>query len=298
MRIAFFAKDCSSYTVKRLAEEAVMEGHEVACHNPLQVAIGPDSLLSGGARLSGCDMAFVRTSVHAAEREFILAVARHLELGGVPVINPPGAIERSSNKFTTFQVLKGIGVPVVPSVALRSGEEAGAVIEALGGFPLVVKLFYGSRGMGVTYATSQDMLVSLIDSYRALGVNVLVSPFLGEPRGRCLRVLCAGGEVIAAVHMASKPGDFRSNAARGGVIAGKEETEQCGGLAMRALSSLGLLAGSADLLADRGRLMVLEVNSSPGIESLERALGCSIAGPMLKALIEALARDGRLPGGR
>jgi ribosomal protein S6--L-glutamate ligase len=291
VKIALIARDFASYTHRRLIEMAGHRGVEITLYNPFQMVVGGRELHCEGKEFGSHDLALLRTSIHAHEREFILTIGRYLEGRGIPVVNRASSIEMASNKFHTYQVLTASGIPAVASVALRSRGALDQAVKVLGGFPLMLKFFYGTHGTGVVYVENYAMLSALVDSYWALKANIFLQPFVKETGGRCLRIILLGKRVIATARMIPREGDFRSNYKKGGSRACEEAGAEALSLAFRAKEALGLYFTAIDMLTTAEGALVLEVNSSPGIESLEQVLKIDLATGILDGLVELVGRD-------
>jgi ribosomal protein S6--L-glutamate ligase len=286
MKIALIARDFGNYTHTRLIETAAARGVGLTLLNPFQMVVSGHELLHEGKPYEDHDLVLMRTSIHSHEREYILSIARHLEARGELVINRAASIEVACNKFHTYQVLAAAGIPAVPSVALRSRSAMDDAVRLLGGFPLMLKFFYGTHGTGVVYVENMAMLSALVDSYWALKANIFLQPFVKETHGRCLRVILLGRRVIATARMVPREGDFRSNFKKGGTRLREEADEAALALAFGAKAAIGLDFTAIDMLTTASGPLVLEVNSSPGIESLEHVLKMDLATGILDGLVE------------
>lgn len=286
MKFALIARNFENYTNRRITDVMKERGIECGFYDPLKIAVAGDSFFYNGKQMEKPDLALVRTSVYLMEREYILSVVRCFEALGIRAVNNSLPIEIASNKFHTFQALNKENIPVVPSIALRSRGNIDRVVKAIGGYPLMLKFFYGTQGTGVVYVESYEMLSALLDSYWALGGSVFLQPFVIESEGKCHRVLIAGERIIATALMIPRSGDFRSNYLKGGTLIRTEVDKDIIELAFRAKEALGLYFTGVDILvSDKGPL-VLEVNSSPGIESIEKILKINLADDVATALLQ------------
>jgi ribosomal protein S6--L-glutamate ligase len=194
------------------------------------------------------------------------------------------AIGRSRDKLRALQLLarEGIGLPV--TAFAHGPRKAEDVIKEVGGVPCVIKLLEGTQGMGVILAETQASAKSIIEAFSAANINILVQEYIKEAAGSDVRALIVGGEVVAAMKRTGRPGDFRSNLHRGGKAVKAELTPEERRVAIRSAEVLGLNVCGVDMLrAGRGPV-VLEVNSSPGIEGIEEATGADVAGSMIRFL--------------
>ena len=285
MKIALLARNADNYTHRRFLDIASERGIPLAWYNPLKIAVGGSSLIHEGGNLPEHDLYLLRTSVYVEERDYILSVARCLEKRQGLLINSALSIETASNKFRTFQCLVSHSIPAVPSIALRSRSSMEGAVNHLGGYPLMLKFFHGTQGTGVVYVSCYEMLSALVDSYWALGANIFLQPYIKETGGETIRVLLVRDEVLATVRMIPGKGDFRSNYKKGGTLVAEQADQSVVSLAGRASKALGLVFTGVDILETDNGPMVLEVNSSPGVESIEKILRIDLAAPVFEALL-------------
>jgi ribosomal protein S6--L-glutamate ligase len=300
LKIALLARNADNYTHRRFLEIAAKRAIDLTWYNPLRIAVGGSTLMHQGNELPDCDLYLLRTSVYVEERDYILSVARCLEKRRGLLINAARSVEIASNKFRTFQELDAHSIPAVPSVTLRSRSSMEDAVGSLGGYPLMLKFFHGTQGTGVVYVSGYEMLSALVDSYWALGANVFLQPYVKETGGETIRVLLVGDEVIKTVRMIPAKGDFRSNYKKGGTLRAESVDESLTSLAVSASKALGLIFAGVDVLETGIGPMVLEVNSSPGVESIEQICGIDLASPVFDALLHAAGSGRReaLPAGR
>jgi ribosomal protein S6--L-glutamate ligase len=291
--VAVFSRKKTLYSTRRLIEAARSAGFRprvvdvLLCN--LVLARGRPRIFVGGEELAGIAVAIPRigASVTAAG----LAVVRQLEAQGVPVVNGSEAIARSRDKLRALQLLAAAGVAVPRTVLARGGGEVADLVEHVGGLPAILKLIQGTQGVGVMIAHSAAEVESILSTMWNLGQEILLQEFVAESGGRDVRALVVGDRVVGAMRREAKTGEFRSNIHRGGEGTPIELPAAYAEAAVQAASVLGLGVAGVDLLeADAGPI-VLEVNSSPGFEGLERATGADIAGAIV-------AHAGRLAGER
>lgn len=212
------------------------------------------------------------------------AVIRQFEMMGVSSLNESVAISRSRDKLRSLQLLsrKGMGLPITGFA--HSTKMTQDLIKLVGGAPLVIKLLEGTQGKGVVLAETDGAAESVIDAFREMDANILVQEFISEAKGTDIRCLVIGDEVVASMKRTAKDGEFRSNLHRGGsaeVIKISPEERQA---ALDATKALGLNVAGVDLLrSDRGPL-IMEVNSSPGLNGIETATGKDVAGMIIEYL--------------
>jgi ribosomal protein S6--L-glutamate ligase len=227
-----------------------------------------------------------------------LAVLRHMEALGTWALNPARAIALSRDKLASTQRLASRGVPVPDTVGVHELEGLDEAIEAVGGLPVVIKPREGTQGEGVVLAESMGAARSLCEAFRGVGRELLVQRFVAEAAGSDLRALVVDGKVVAAMRRTAAEGDFRANLHRGGSAEAVRLPREYRRAAVRAARLLGLRLAGADLLKSKDGPVVLEVNSSPGLEGIEAATGVDVAGLVLEA-VEAgvMRRRGNRPTG-
>jgi ribosomal protein S6--L-glutamate ligase len=289
MKLVMLARNSTLYSHKRIAEAARARGHTLDVINTLHVHMNITSskpiLRHGGKALPLYDAVIPR--IGASVTHYGLAVLRQFEMQGVYPLNESVAIGRSRDKLRALQLLarEGIGLPV--TAFAHGPRHAEEVIREVGGTPCVIKLLEGTQGMGVILAETVASAKSIIEAFSAANLNILVQEYIREAGGEDVRALVVGGEVVAAMKRTGKIGDFRSNLHRGGraeaITLSPEERET----ATRSAAVLGLNVCGVDMLrASRGPV-VIEVNSSPGIEGMESATGIDVAGAMITFLERA-----------
>jgi len=220
------------------------------------------------------------------------AVARQFEMGGTYSVNESVAISRSRDKLRALQLLskKGIGLPVT-----AFGHSTGQTLELIklvGGAPLIVKLLEGTQGKGVVLAENQKAAESVIDAFREMKAHFLIQEFIKEAGGSDVRCLVVGDKVVASMKRTGREGEFRSNLHRGGVAEVIKITPQERSTAVRAANIMGLNVCGVDLLRSNHGPVVMEVNSSPGLEGIEKATKKDVAG-MIIEFIEKNAKRGK-----
>lgn len=213
---------------------------------------------------------------------FASAVLRQFEVMGVYAVNESVAISRSRDKLRAMQLLarKGIGMPVTGFA--HSTKMSADLIKLVGGAPLVIKLLEGTQGAGVVLAETQSAAESVIDAFRDLDAYFLVQEFIEEAKGADIRCFVIGGKVVAAMMRTAKPGEFRSNLHRGGTSSAVKLTPEERKAASRAATAIGLNVAGVDILRSKHGPLVIEVNSSPGLEGIEKATDKDVAGMMIE----------------
>ncbi|WP_333897482.1 30S ribosomal protein S6--L-glutamate ligase [Mixta calida] len=283
MKIAILSRDASLYSCKRLREAARGRGHKVEIVDPLScyMNINPASAAVHyrGRALDDFDAVIPR--IGSAITFYGTAVLRQFELCGSYPLNESVAITRARDKLRSLQLLARQGIDMPVTGFAHSPDDTSDLIDMVGGAPLVVKLVEGTQGIGVVLAETRQAAESVIDAFRGLNAHILVQEFIKEAKGRDIRCLVIGNEVVAAIEREAKEGDFRSNLHRGGRARCVEITPREREIAVKAAATLGLDVAGVDILrAQRGPL-VMEVNASPGLEGIEKTTGLNIAAMMI-----------------
>ena len=283
MKMAILSRDATLYSSRRLREAAEARGHQVQIIDPLScyMNINPASpaVHYCGEPLGHFDAVIPR--IGTLITFYATAVLRQFEMCGSYPLNESAAITRARDKLRSLQLLAREGIDMPVTGFASSPDDTDDLIAMVGGSPLVVKLVEGTQGIGVVLAETRQAAESVIDAFRGLNAHILVQEFIKEARGRDIRCLVIGNQVVAAIERVAKEGDFRSNLHRGGKAFPVTITEQERQIAVKAATTLGLEVAGVDILrADRGPL-VMEVNASPGLEGIETTSGLDIAGQMI-----------------
>lgn len=284
MKIAILSRDGTLWSCKRLKEAATRRGHRVEILDPLScyMNINPasSSIHYKGRQLPHFDAVIPR--IGSAITFYGTAALRQFELLGSYPLNESVAITRARDKLRSLQLLARQGIDLPKTGIAHSPDDTRDLIAMVGGAPLVVKLVEGTQGIGVVLAETLQAAESVIDAFRCLNAHILVQEYIQEAKGRDIRCLVVGDEVVGAIERQAKEGEFRSNLHRGGVATVAEITPQERAIAIKAAQTLGLDVAGVDILrASRGPL-VMEVNASPGLEGIEKTTGLDIAGRMIQ----------------
>ncbi len=286
MKIAMLARNPRLYSHRRIVEAAEARGHEIDVIDTLRVYMNITShrpeLRYKGEILTGYDAVIPR--IGASITWYGLAVLRQFEMLGVYPLNESVAIGRSRDKLRSLQILarEGIGLPV--TAFAHDTRMTDDLIEIAGGTPVVIKLIEGTQGIGVVLGETQRSAKSVIEAFRGANVNILVQEFIKEAGSSDIRAFVIGGKVIAAMMRTGAEGEFRSNLHRGGSARSIKITPEERSTAVRAARVLGLGVCGVDLLRSNHGPVVMEVNSSPGLEGVEKATGLDIADLILEHL--------------
>ncbi|MCB1554784.1 MAG: 30S ribosomal protein S6--L-glutamate ligase [Xanthomonadales bacterium] len=294
MRIAMLARNPNLYSHRRLVEAAEAAGHKIEIINTLRCYMNITShrpeVLYNDRKLTGFDAVIPR--IGASITFYGLAVLRQFEMMGVYPLNESVGIGRSRDKLRSMQLLArdGIGLPV--TAFAHDPKQTAEVLKVVGGAPVVIKLLEGTQGIGVVLADTPRSAVSVVEAFRGANVNILVQEFIKEAGGTDIRALVVGGKVVAAMQRQGAEGDFRSNLHRGGSAKSMKITAEERSTAVRAAKAMGLNVCGVDMLRSNHGPVVMEVNSSPGLEGVEKATGIDVAGQII-AFLETHAKAGK-----
>ncbi len=294
MKLAILSRNKRLYSTDRLVQAAEQRGHEVRVVDPLRcyMKIGASNpeIHYRGEKLTHYDAVIPR--IGASITFYGTAVLRQFEMMGVYPLNESVAISRSRDKLRSTQLLarKGIGLPVTGFA--HSPDDTNDLLELLGGAPLVLKLLEGTQGKGVVLASTKKAAESVVEAFRNLRANFLIQEFVKEADGADIRCLVIGNKVVAAMKRQAKDGEFRSNLHRGGTATLEKITPAERAIAVRSAKITGLNVAGVDLIRSDHGPLVLEVNSSPGLEGIEQASGKDVAGQIIE-FIEKNGKAGR-----
>lgn len=294
MRIAVLSTNRNLYSTRRLVEAGIERGHEmlVIDHRRCYMNImssAPEIHYKGGA-IEPIDAIIPR--IGASVSFYGTAVVRQFEMMGVYSLNESVAITRSRDKLRALQLLsrKGIGMPATGFA--NSPDDTDDLLSVVGGAPVVIKLLEGTQGVGVVLAETKKAAASVIEAFRGLKAHFMVQEFIQEADGADLRCLVVGDKVVASMKRQGKEGEFRSNLHRGGTATLVKITPEERSTAVRSARVMGLNVAGVDLLRSERGPLVMEVNSSPGLEGIETATRRDVAG-LIVEFIEKNARSGR-----
>lgn len=294
MKIAILSRGRGLYSTRRLREAGKARGHKTLVIDPLRcymnIATLKPAVHFNGKPLEDVDAVIPR--IGASITFYGTAVVRQFEMMGVFSLNESVAISRSRDKLRSLQLLarRGIGLPVTGFAS--SPDDTDDLLSLVGGAPVVVKLLEGTQGKGVVLAETRNAADSVIDAFRGLAADFLVQRFVTEASGSDIRCFVIGGKVVAAMQRQAPEGEFRSNLHRGGSAHAVKITPQERAVAVRAARIIGLNVAGVDILRSDHGPLVIEVNSSPGLEGIEEATGMDIASLIIEH-IEKNAKLGR-----
>ncbi len=298
MKVALLARNPKLYSHQRLVEAAEEMGHEIRVIDTLKVYMNITShrpqIRYGGETLTGFDAVIPR--IGASVTFYGLAVLNQFEMTGVYPLNSSDAIAKSRDKLRCLQLLSraGIGLPVTGFA--HATQFTDDLIEMVGGAPVVIKLLEGTQGIGVVLGDTHRSAKSVIEAFRGLDANIMVQEFIKEAGSTDIRCLVVGDKVGASMMRKGQEGDFRSNLHRGGTASTVRITPEERSTAVRSAKLMGLNVAGVDMLRSNHGPVVMEVNSSPGLEGLEKATGVDVAGKIIKYLEDRIAKKNKSKG--
>lgn len=294
MKIGILSTNKNLYSTGRLFEAGEERGHEMEVINHkrcyMNITTHNPSIHYNGAAITGVDAIIPR--IGASVSFFGTAVVRQFEMMGVYSINESVAITRSRDKLRAVQLLarKGIGLPVTGFA--NSPNDSQDLLDFVGGAPVVIKLLEGTQGVGVVLTETKKAAESVIEAFSGLKANFMVQEFIKEAGGADIRCLVIGDKVVASMKRQGKEGEFRSNLHRGGSATLIKITPEERSTAVRSAKAMGLNVAGVDLLRSNHGPVVMEVNSSPGLEGIESATQNNVAG-MIIEFIEKNGKQGK-----
>ncbi len=294
MKIVLLCRSPQLYSHQRLIEAARARGHEIDTINHLRCTIDIAShrpkIHYHGKVLARPDAVIPR--IGASVTFFGTAVVRQFEMMRVYCVNESVAISRSRDKLRSLQLLsrKGIGLPV--TVFAHKTSNADEIVKLAGGAPVIIKLLEGTQGIGVVLGETPKAAASIIEAFGGVNTNILVQEYVAEAKGEDIRCIVVGDRVVASMQRRGREGDFRSNLHRGGSAKSARITPQERSTAIGAARAMGLNVCGVDMLRSNHGPVVMEVNSSPGLEGVETATGVDVAGKIIE-FIEKNAVPGK-----
>ncbi len=292
MRLAILSRAPRSYSTQRLRAAAIERGHKVRVMNTLRFAIDlagdePDLQYRGSP-----DGVTSTPSCHGSarpSRSTDLAVVRQFEQMDVYTPNPANGIANSRDKLRSIQILSRHDIGIPATTFVRDRADVLAAIERVGGAPVVIKLLEGTQGIGVILAPDVQVAGAVIETLQSTRQNVLIQRFIAESKGRDIRALVVGDRVVAAMRRRAQGDEFRSNVHRGGKGEIVEIDKEYERVAVQAAQIMGLRVAGVDMLEGADGPLVLEVNSSPGLEGIETATGLDVAGSIVDYMASQVA---------
>lgn len=284
MKIAILSRSIKLYSTRRIVEAAEQRGHEVVVLDHLKCVLGIEKgnphIFYGGKEVLGIDAVIPR--IGTSVTFYGAAVVRQFEQMKVFSSVESQALVRSRDKLRSLQLLAKAGIGMPKTAFASIPKNIDNVIEIVGGAPVVIKLLEGTQGIGVILAETHKSAKSVIESFLALKANILVQEFIKEAGGADIRAFVVDGKIVGAMKRQGLPGEFRSNLHRGGSASVLELSKEERETAIKSAKKLGLAIAGVDMLQSSRGPLVMEVNSSPGLEGIEGATGVDIAGKIIE----------------
>jgi ribosomal protein S6--L-glutamate ligase len=294
VHILVLSRNAQLYSTTRIVLAARARGHEVTVADPLdsQIVIsrGTPSILLGDKPVPHIDLVLPR--IGASITNYGLAVVRQFDLMGVPVLNTAIAIARSRDKLRAMQLLTQKDVDVPITVCAKTPNAVGPALRLVG-TPAIIKLQQGTQGIGTMIAESPESAGSLLETLWAMGQDIILQEYIAESKGKDVRAIVVGGKVVAAMRRQAKAGEFRSNLHRGGAAHRLTLPKSYLQTAVTAVRVMGLEVAGVDMLEGKNGPKVLEINSSPGLEGIEKTSGVDVAGKIIEHAERFVAERGR-----
>jgi ribosomal protein S6--L-glutamate ligase len=300
--IVILSRNEHLYSTRRLVEAALALGHAPRVLDTLRcnMVLGRDRprILYKGEEVLATEVHVVVPRIGASITGYGLSVVNQFDMMDVPVLNNAIPISRSRDKLRALQLLSRFGIDIPRTVMCRYREEVAQAVEMVGGLPCIIKLIQGTQGVGVMIANTMAEVEGMLDTLWILGQEILLQELVAESRGKDVRALVVGDHVVAAMRRTARAGEFRSNIHRGGVAEALALDREYAETAVKAARVMGLEVAGVDMLEARTGPKIMEVNSSPGFEGLEKVSGLDIASAYVSHAVEyAHARHSGYAGG-
>lgn len=285
LKIAILTRNAELYSHRRLREAAEKRGHEIRILNPRSCYMNiasdyPEIHYRGGEVLTGIDAVIPR--IGASQTFYGAAVVRQFEMLGIYTLNNSIAISRSRDKLRSLQLLSRKKIAMPKTGFGDSPLNTEDLINMVGGVPLVIKLLEGTHGCGVLLAETDSSAKGIIATLKQMEAKILLQEYIEESKGNDLRCFVIGNKVVAAIQRVAKEGEFRANIHLGASCESVKLTKEERKMAVDAAKVMGLSVAGVDLIRSNRGPLVLEVNSSPGLEGIETATGCDVAGKIIE----------------
>lgn len=286
LKIAVLSRNKTLYSTRRLMESIQYRGHEAVIldHLKCDIVIEQDkpSIYYMGNSVEEIDAVIPR--IGASVTFYGAAVVRQFEMMNIPTVVESQALVRSRDKLRSLQILARANVGLPKTVFTNYSKEVSQIIDSVGGAPLIIKLLEGTQGYGVVLAPTKKAAESIIEAFHSMKARVIVQEFIEEAKGADIRAFVIGNRVVGAMKRQGKEGEFRSNLHQGGSGTLIKLTKEQKNVALKAAKSMGLSIAGVDLLESSRGPLVLEVNSSPGLEGIEKATNKDIATEIVRFL--------------
>ena len=284
MNIIVLSRDTKLYSTKRLVEAGVKRGHNVRVLDHLKCNLVIErknpKIIYNGEEIT--DIQAVIPRIGASVTFYGTAVVRQFEMMHVFTAVESQALVRSRDKLRSMQILSRAGLGLPKTVFTNYSKDVGLIVDEVGGAPVAIKLLEGTQGLGVVLADNKKSAVSVVEAFNGLKARVIVQEFIKEAGGSDIRAFVVDGHVVGAMKRQAKEGEFRSNLHRGGTAEVVELTPEEEIVAIKAANAMKLGIAGVDMLRSERGPLIIEVNSSPGLEGIEYATGIDIAGQIIK----------------
>lgn len=288
MNIAILSRNPKIYSTHRLVKASIARGHQVRVINPLRcymdITSAKPMIHYKDEKLDKFDVIVPR--IGASITYYGSAILRQFEMMGVYALNESTSITRSRDKLRALQILSRSGIGLPTTSYAHSTKMTEKLIKMVGGAPCVIKLIEGTQGKGVILAETYKAAESVIDGFRQMKAHFLVQEFIKESSGQDIRAFVIGDRVVASMMRTAREGEFRSNLHRGGTALSVDISSEEAAVAVKAAKALGLNVAGVDLLRSARGPLVLEVNSSPGLQGIETSTGLDIANMIIEYIEE------------
>lgn len=292
MNIAILSRDTKLYSTRRLKEAGEARGHKVEIINHMKCVLMVEKknpmILYGGRKLDYFDAVIPR--IGASVTFFGAAVVRQFEMMKVFSAVESQALIRSRDKLRSLQILSRAGIGLPKTVFMDYSKDTEGIVESVGGAPVIIKLLEGTQGLGVVLAENKKAAQSVIEAFHGVHARIIVQEFIKEAKGADLRAFVVDGEVVGAMKRQAANGEFRSNLHRGGYAEVVKLSRQETATAVSAAKKMGLGVAGVDMLPSKRGPLIIEVNSSPGLEGIEGATKVDIAGKIIRYLEKNAAK--------
>ena len=286
MNIAILSRDTKLYSTRRLKEAGEKAGHKVEIINHMKCVLMVEKknpmVLYGGRKLDYFDAVIPR--IGASVTFFGAAVVRQFEMMKVFSAVESQALIRSRDKLRSLQILSRAGIGLPKTVFMDYSKDTEGVVESVGGAPVIIKLLEGTQGLGVVLAENKKAAQSVIEAFHGVHARIIIQEFIKEAKGADIRAFVVDGEVVGAMRRQARDGEFRSNLHRGGYAEVVKLSRQEKATAISAAKKMGLGVAGVDMLPSKRGPLIIEVNSSPGLEGIESATKVDIAGKIIRYL--------------
>lgn len=284
MKIALLSRNPKLYSTKRLIEAGEKRGHEMLLLDHMKCVLVIEQsnprIIYEGKEVTGVDAVIPR--IGASVTAYGAAVVRQFEMMKIFTAVESQALVRSRDKLRSLQLLSRAGIGMPKTTFAYDSKDVNSIVEHVGGAPVVIKLVEGTQGIGVILAETQKVATSVIEGFLSQDVNILVQEYIKESKGADFRAFVVDGQIVGAMKRQAAEGEFRSNLHRGGTASVIELTSEEKATAIKSAKKLGLSIAGVDMLRSNRGPLVMEVNSSPGLEGIEGATKVDIAGKIIE----------------